>query len=210
MLIVGAGGMAAQLLQDFENTDHSLTLWSEIPAKYRFIEENYQILQNDDEVRKYFAQENDKSFVLCIGNPANRKILADKFVSLGGTLSSYISPGSEVSRHTTIEEGVTVLNKVIIEAGCHLMRGCMINKTANMGHGCVLGEFVELAPAALLLGDVEIGAESFIGSRALILPKVRIGRNSTIYAGVVVRKDVPDNSLVTGESVKITRKLSEL
>jgi len=50
---------------------------------------------------------------------------------------------------------------------------------------------------------IRIGAGSWLGSRAVILPGVTIGPGSVVGASVVVREDLPANTLLAG-----TRKVS--
>jgi acetyltransferase-like isoleucine patch superfamily enzyme len=50
---------------------------------------------------------------------------------------------------------------------------------------------------------IRIGAGSWLGSRSVILPGVTVGPGSVIGASVVVREDVPANTLMAG-----TRKIS--
>lgn len=47
----------------------------------------------------------------------------------------------------------------------------------------------------------------FIGTGALILKGVRIGKNSVVGAGSVVTKNIPENSIVAGNPAKIIRQL---
>ncbi len=47
-------------------------------------------------------------------------------------------------------------------------------------------------------GRIEVGEETFIGARSIIMPGVKIGRNCVVGAGSVVTKDVPDESVVAG------------
>ena len=50
-----------------------------------------------------------------------------------------------------------------------------------------------------------IGANCFIGGRALILPGVTIGDSCIIGAGAVVTRDVPPNSIVAGNPAQVIR-----
>lgn len=50
---------------------------------------------------------------------------------------------------------------------------------------------------------IRIGAGSWLGSRSVILPGVTVGPGSVVGASVVVREDLPANTLLAG-----TRKLS--
>jgi acetyltransferase-like isoleucine patch superfamily enzyme len=46
-----------------------------------------------------------------------------------------------------------------------------------------------------------------IGSGATILSKVTIGKNSIIGAGAVVTKDVPPNTIVAGNPIRVIREI---
>ena len=56
---------------------------------------------------------------------------------------------------------------------------------------------------------IKIENECWIGANATILPGVVIGRGSTVAAGAVVTKYVPEYSLVAGVPAKIIKKLRE-
>ncbi len=47
----------------------------------------------------------------------------------------------------------------------------------------------------------------WIGSGAIVLPGVRIGRGSVVAAGAVVTKDVPEMMVVGGVSAKPIKKI---
>jgi maltose O-acetyltransferase len=50
---------------------------------------------------------------------------------------------------------------------------------------------------------ITIGAMSWIGRRAILLPGVTLGRNVIVAAGAVVTKDVPDFAIVGGVPAKV-------
>ena len=54
--------------------------------------------------------------------------------------------------------------------------------------------------------QVIIGSGSFIGINAVILPGVKIGKNSVVAASAVVTKDVPDYSIAAGNPSKIIKR----
>lgn len=67
-----------------------------------------------------------------------------------------------------------------------------------------------ITPIGLQLGyadPIEIGAGSWIGHGAMILPGARIGRNVVVGAGSVVRGEIPDHSVAVGVPAKVVRRL---
>lgn len=54
---------------------------------------------------------------------------------------------------------------------------------------------------------VVIQDDCWIGGNVTILPGVTVGRGSTVAAGAVVTKDVPERSLAAGNPAKVIRKL---
>lgn len=54
---------------------------------------------------------------------------------------------------------------------------------------------------------VWIGDNVWIGGNTVILPGVRIGHHTTIGAGSVVTKDIPDNVLAFGNPCKVVKQL---
>lgn len=57
--------------------------------------------------------------------------------------------------------------------------------------------------------DVWIGENAWIGANVVIVPGVRIGKNSTIGAGSVVTRDIPDNVLAVGNPCRVLREVGE-
>ncbi len=54
-------------------------------------------------------------------------------------------------------------------------------------------------------GPVTIGASTFIGYRAIILPGVTLGKHCVVAAGAVVTRSFPDYSMVAGVPAKLTK-----
>lgn len=57
----------------------------------------------------------------------------------------------------------------------------------------------------LIVNEIHIKRNAWIGAGATILPGVTIGENSIVAAGAVVNKDVPDNTIVGGIPAKVIK-----
>lgn len=62
-----------------------------------------------------------------------------------------------------------------------------------------------LAPESY--GPIVVHDYAWIGSRAIILKNVRIGKGAVVAAGAVVTRDVPDLALVAGNPAKVVRMI---
>lgn len=125
--------------------------------------------------------------------------------------------GIEIGRDTTVlmsaylHVGVRRRGRTQIHIGSNTIvnRGCVLDGRG----GLRIGENVSISPHVWILtdehdlndpwfaealGPVEICDYAFVGSRALILPGVTIGRGAAVAAGAVVTKDVPPFHIVGG------------
>jgi maltose O-acetyltransferase len=49
----------------------------------------------------------------------------------------------------------------------------------------------------------------WIGGSAILMPGVRVGRNSVVGAGAVVTRDVPANVVVAGNPARVIREIEQ-
>lgn len=61
----------------------------------------------------------------------------------------------------------------------------------------------------ILLKDIYVGDNSFIGARTSLLPGTTIGKDCVIGAGSVVKGKIPDGSVVIGNPARIIGKTSD-
>ncbi|WP_165056675.1 MULTISPECIES: DapH/DapD/GlmU-related protein [unclassified Adlercreutzia] len=114
--------------------------------------------------------------------------VSDSFADFG---DPWISPSCifDASAYHLIKlgDGVTVSYDVSL-----LVHDWSIDKPLCLEgrHGC-------------LLGPIEIGQNSFIGARSVVLPNTRIGKNCIVGANAVVKGTFPDGSVIGGNPAKI-------
>lgn len=102
--------------------------------------------------------------------------------------------------------------RLSVGTGCGFNRGCFfelddairIEEEVAVGHDVMFLTGQRGASAAGAAGStrgpIVIGAGTWLGARCTILPGVTVGPGSVIAASVVVSKDVPPDTLVTGSS----------
>ena len=210
MLVVGAGGFAIQLfdvLQQLFPTQEFVFFDDQNSEPNKKFLNKYSVLHSLKEAEKYFQNTNNQ-FALGIGNPSNRKMLFEKFSSIGGIAQKIISPFSVIGKEQIeIGEGTTILSGSIIESTVTVGKGCLVNLLSTITHGSSIGDFCELSPGVLISGNCKIGNETFIGTGAIVLPKIKIGNNVAIGAGAVVTRNIADGQTVIGIPALEKRKL---
>lgn len=114
------------------------------------------------------------------------------------------TPRISIGDNVNIEQNVHIIchDRVIIHNNVSITGHCAI-VDVNHPHsaafkGGKIGGVIDDARSV-----VEIGAGSFIGFGATILPNVRIGKNCVVGAGAVVVQDVPDCSIAVGVPARV-------
>src|SRR5436305_2629451 len=54
----------------------------------------------------------------------------------------------------------------------------------------------------LVVGEIEVGADAFLGARAFVLPGVTVGEGALVGACAVVSRDVPPSTVVAGNPAR--------
>jgi maltose O-acetyltransferase len=137
------------------------------------------------------------------------EVVLGEGVSLNGTvvpieLVTYTSGRIEIGNHTFINYGSSIAARASVKIGhyCHLGHYTFVMD--NDQHDVV--RHTELPQS----DPVIIEDHVWIGSKAVILPGVRIGSRAVIGAGSIVTKDIPPRCVAAGNPAQVLRHLTEL
>ena len=160
---------------------------------------------------KEFFNMYDNKFTLGIGNPFLRKTMTDKFIKIGGEISSTISIDAKIGHFgIEIENGCNILSGAIISNDVYLSTGVLVYFNSVIAHDCYIDDFAEIYPGAKLLGKSKVGKYSQIGSNCVVLPNINIGNNVIVEAGVIVDRDIPDNCTVSSHSAIVKKNINKM
>lgn len=130
-------------------------------------------------------------------------------VSIIGTvvpveLATYVSGRIEIGSNTFINYGSSIAarDSVRIGSDCHIGHYTFVMD--NHQHHVVRHMEVPQSAAVVIEDHV------WIGSKAVILPGVRIGSRAVIGAGSIVTRDIPARCVAAGNPARVLRHLTEV
>lgn len=128
---------------------------------------------------------------------------------LGVKMSSnvYLYEGFQIRcpHKIIIEDGTSIGTKVLLDG----RNGLKIGKCVTIAHEAIIWTMnhdYNDVHFSVNGSQVEIGDYSWICSRSIILPGIKIGEGAVVAAGAVVTHDVPPYAVVAGIPAKIVSK----
>ena len=142
--------------------------------------------------------------------------------SIGDNLET--GHGTMIRENNRIGDNVSVGSRTIIERDCMIGNGVRFHSNVfvpeytEIGDGAWIGpnvvmtnaQFPKSVHAKRFLQGPIVEKNAKIGANSTILPGIRIGKGALVGAGSVVTRDVPENSVVTGNPAKRVKDVSEL
>ena len=136
-----------------------------------------------------------------------RMQIQEQLAQSGLRIAPIIHPRAFVAESAVIGAGSQVLAMAVVAAEARIGAACIINHGSSVDHECQIADGVHIAPAATLCGCVTVAEYAMIGAGAIVLPRLRIGRNSIIGAGAVVTRGVPDDAVAVGNPARVVRHI---
>jgi sugar O-acyltransferase (sialic acid O-acetyltransferase NeuD family) len=141
-------------------------------------------------------------FIVGVGDPRARKALAEAVQSYNVNWANLISPTVRIHHSNKIGHGVMIGRYTDLTVGCTIGNHVMLNIHVVLGHAVEVGDYSVVSPNVTINGEGTIGTVSYIGSNAFVR-NLHVGDYSTVGAGSVVVKEVPDDCVVAGVPAKV-------
>lgn len=134
-------------------------------------------------------------------------------------MGSDIGDGLQTGHYVTVRENSVIArdcqigSRGDIQGDCSIGRCTKMHADVHIGKESTIGNYVWMFPEVLLTNDptppsnelagVTVGDFAVLASKALILPGVEIGRDAVVAAGTLVKENVPEGKLISGNPSKI-------
>lgn len=196
VLVIGAQGHAKVILDILE--ENGVVIAGLIDDFSTHTLKGYEVIGTTSELTKLYKQNIASHVFVAIGDNAARQRISDLAVKAGFGMINAISQHCVLSKWVQLGEGIALLPGVVINADTTIKNGAIINTGATIDHDCVVEEYVHVAPGNTIAGSVWIKEGAFVGAGARVIPGIKIGAWSTVGAGSVLIRDVPDATTVIG------------
>lgn len=204
-IIVGAGTYG-QVYAEYLKNDYDVV---------GFIDDNHTLHNKEIEGIEVLGDINyllesisiDVKIFVPIGNVNAKETILEKIRNKGFKTPNFIHPTANIHDSVTIgEQGVYILQGVVI------MPLTVINNDVMISAGSIISHHSVVEDGCFISFGVNVGAsliirkKAYLGISSTIMTGVKeVGGNSTIGAGAVIIRDVPDFAVVVGNPGKIIK-----
>jgi len=146
-----------------------------------------------------------ENIIVTISNPKIRVEKSKQLANRGFNIPSLYNEKLNSKYGVEIGKGDLIYksNSTIINPNVKIKDYVAIN-SPNHIKASTIGEGTIIAPYGFIGVHAEIGKNCFIYPHVTILPEVKIGNNCVIGAGVVISKDVPNDTKVIQKNKNMT------
>ena len=203
IIIVGAGGLAADIISYLSSHNESVTgILCDYEEDYNNLKTNINYL---GEIDNYKIGKDDR-FIVAIGKNPDRKKIFHNLLVRDAIFHTFIHQTAIICNNVRIGNGVIIGPYCIVGSNCIIDDGCFLNKYCSVGHDSIIEKNSIVGPFGMIGGKCHIDKSSTLSSRSTIFPGVRVGSNCVISAHCVVRKNVNDDTLLLSENLSKKNK----
>lgn len=150
-----------------------------------------------EQLPKSFDKRRDYLFVCIQWNRLNadRRDVYLRLKQQGFRFANIISPHAII--HGTIEgDNCWISDNVVIEPNAIIHNNVFVKTGAIVCHDTTIYDHAFIGARSLLSGKVSVGEQSYVGVCATIFDCTRIGSKCLIGAGTVIKRNVPDFTII--------------
>lgn len=137
-------------------------------------------------------------YVLGIGSPGIRKLLAEMLDAAGFSPATLVHPEASIGSQCAVGEGTIILAGARLTTNVRLGRHTHVNPNVTIGHDSAVGDFVSMNPASSVSGDCVVEDGVLIGVGGVVMNGLTVGAGATVGGAACVVKNVSPGAVVVG------------
>ena len=202
--IYGTGGLGREVLELTKQINNVQQRWDQILFIDDFRDEknfhNCQVTSFQE--LKQIKNHDDIEIIVAVGEPKNRKMLAETLQTEGYKLATLIHPNVYIPASTEIGSGTVICAQAIISCDVVIGKNVYIQPNALVGHNTIIADNTVISGLVHIAGSCYIGHESYIGMNACVKEDIKIGNEAIIGIASVVVRDIPDAVIALGNPAR--------
>ena len=200
IIIVGAGGHAAEIDEYIQ--------YSQKKTGIQKLKVTGFIDDNPDTYKKYQLSapflgdilhhevQVDCNYIIGIANLAYRRKIVQALQVKGTKFIGFIHCDAYVSPSAKIGVGTVLAPNVNIGPNVQIGDFTLLNARCSMGHDSQIGHYNFISPNVCFSGGTVVGDENLFGINSATIPGIKVGNQNKIAAGMVLDKNVGNESVV--------------
>lgn len=203
VIILGTGGCAAEVT--FYIEDHNSK--NNIGEKFNILgyidyadhlEDHYDIYNFEapvlGDIDSYIPKKNEE-ILIAVSSIKFRKQMIQALLEKNAKIGSFIHYSSIVPKNADLGIGIILYPFCVIEKYAKIGNYNLLTTSSFISHDCVIGENNFFSTAGIA-GNVKIGDNNYFGIRSTVVPGIEIGNNNIVQAGMVVNKNIKDDTTI--------------
>lgn len=143
------------------------------------------------------------AIVVAIGNPALKYKLLQKIRSSQVSYPTLVHPSVIIGEDdVNIGEGCVICAGNFITVNIKIGNFVILNLACTVGHDTTIEDYCSFMPSVNVSGEVLIQEGVYVGTGAKIINLLTIGKWTTVGAGAVVAKSLPERCTAVGIPAK--------
>lgn len=204
LLIYGSGGSGRELFDMIDSEPRLSARWEDLA----FIDDTKpagtcrdHLMFPLDEAPEGFSPE-EAEVSIAVGEPAARKLLAERVQERGYRLADIIHPDAIISKYATVGNGVIIKAGAVVSCDSVVGDNVWIQSNAVVAHDARVGNHCQISYSAVIAGRTVLEDCVFLGLMCCLRDKITIGEGSVVAMGAMVMRDVRPGMVVMGNPAR--------
>jgi sugar O-acyltransferase (sialic acid O-acetyltransferase NeuD family) len=207
LMIYGASGAGIEVYDMAKRVNAVNMKYSRILLidDYKDEEEYYGTQRIHFESCEKVAQGEAFEFIIAVGEPSARRLLADRISDKGYTLTTLVDNTAIVCDTAVLSPGCIVCAGSIVSSNARIDENCFIQYHVIVGHDAHVKKDTVICPKSTVGGNSTVGEQTFLGLNTSMKQGVNIGNRAIVGMGSMAFKDVDDDVTVVGNPARVTK-----